>query len=55
MMGVAGILGGALMCAIHGATVQNTLYEDASITQMERFRVPHIRAFDPTQRRRNLL
>jgi photosystem II P680 reaction center D2 protein len=28
MMGVAGILGGALLCAIHGATVQNTLYED---------------------------
>ena len=25
MMGVAGILGGALLCAIHGATVQNTL------------------------------
>ena len=30
MMGVAGILGGALLCAIHGATVQNTLYEDTS-------------------------
>ena len=29
-MGVAGILGGALLCAIHGATVQNTLYEDTS-------------------------
>ncbi len=28
MMGVAGVLGGALLCAIHGATVQNTLYED---------------------------
>ena len=28
MMGVAGILGGALLCAIHGATVENTLYED---------------------------
>ena len=24
MMGVAGILGGALLCAIHGATVENT-------------------------------
>ena len=30
MMGVAGILVGALLCAIHGATVQNTLYEDTS-------------------------
>jgi photosystem II P680 reaction center D2 protein len=29
MMGVAGILGGALLCAIHGATVENTLYEDS--------------------------
>jgi photosystem II P680 reaction center D2 protein len=28
MMGVAGILGGALLCAIHGATVENTLFED---------------------------
>jgi photosystem II P680 reaction center D2 protein len=27
MMGVAGILG-ALLCAIHGATVENTLFED---------------------------
>jgi photosystem II P680 reaction center D2 protein len=26
MMGVAGILGGALLSAIHGATVVNTLY-----------------------------
>ena len=26
MIGVAGILGGALLCAIHGATVQNTLF-----------------------------
>jgi photosystem II P680 reaction center D2 protein len=29
MMGVAGILGGALFCAIHGATVENTLFEDS--------------------------
>merc|ERR1712194_732045 len=28
MMGVVGILGGALLCAIHGATVENTLFED---------------------------
>jgi photosystem II P680 reaction center D2 protein len=28
MMGVAGVLGGALLCAIHGATVENTLYQD---------------------------
>merc|ERR1712086_354377 len=28
IMGVAGILGGALLCAIHGATVENTLFED---------------------------
>ena len=27
-MGVAGILGGALLSAIHGVTVENTLYED---------------------------
>ncbi|PHK20435.1 photosystem II D2 protein (photosystem q(a) protein) [Nostoc linckia] len=26
MMGVAGVLGGALLCAIHGATVENTLF-----------------------------
>jgi hypothetical protein len=30
MMGVAGILGGALLCAIHGATVENTLLKMAS-------------------------
>ena len=28
MMGVAGVLGAALLCAIHGATVENTLFED---------------------------
>jgi photosystem II P680 reaction center D2 protein len=28
MMGVAGILGGALLSAIHGATVVNTIYQD---------------------------
>ena len=31
MMGVAGILGGALLSAIHGVTVENTLYEDLSL------------------------
>jgi photosystem II P680 reaction center D2 protein len=30
MMGVAGILGGALLSAIHGATVVNTLYQDGN-------------------------
>ena len=42
MMGVAGILGGALLCAIHGATVENTLYEDGE--QANTFK-----AFEPTQ------
>uniref|UniRef100_A0A453NTD0 Uncharacterized protein n=1 Tax=Aegilops tauschii subsp. strangulata TaxID=200361 RepID=A0A453NTD0_AEGTS len=28
MIGVAGVLGAALLCAIHGATVENTLFED---------------------------
>uniref|UniRef100_M1CUA4 Photosystem II D2 protein n=1 Tax=Solanum tuberosum TaxID=4113 RepID=M1CUA4_SOLTU len=27
-MGVAGVLGAALLCAIHGATVEKTLFED---------------------------
>ncbi|KAL3498048.1 hypothetical protein ACH5RR_040780 [Cinchona calisaya] len=31
MMGVAGVLGAALLCAIHGATVENTLFEDAGL------------------------
>jgi photosystem II P680 reaction center D2 protein len=42
MMGVAGILGGALLCAIHGATVENTLFEDSE--QANTFK-----AFEPTQ------
>ena len=41
-MGVAGVLGGALLCAIHGATVENTLFEDSD--QANTFR-----AFEPTQ------
>jgi len=28
MMGVASVLGVALLCAIHGATVENTLFQD---------------------------
>ena len=28
MMGVGGILGGALLSAIHGGTVINTIYQD---------------------------
>jgi photosystem II P680 reaction center D2 protein len=42
MMGVAGILGGALLCAIHGATVENTLYEDGEMSNT-------FKAFDSTQ------
>jgi photosystem II P680 reaction center D2 protein len=42
MMGVAGILGAALLCAIHGATVENTLFEDGDGANT-------FRAFNPTQ------
>ena len=41
MMGVCGIFGGALLSAIHGATVINTLYEDAQAYST-------FRAFSPT-------
>lgn len=41
-MGVAGILGAALLCAIHGATVENTLFEDGDGANT-------FRAFNPTQ------
>ena len=44
MMGVAGILGGALLCAIHGATVENTLFEDGDGSSANTFK-----AFNPTQ------
>jgi len=44
MMGVAGILGGALLCAIHGATVENTLFEDGEGSSSNTFK-----AFNPTQ------
>ena len=42
MMGVAGILGGALLSAIHGVTVENTFYQDGE--QSNTFK-----AFEPTQ------
>ena len=42
MMGVAGILGGALLSAIHGATVVNTIYQDGASYSI-------FRAFSPTQ------
>ena len=42
MMGVAGILGGALLSAIHGVTVENTLYEDGEMSNT-------FKAFDGTQ------
>ena len=42
MMGVAGILGGALLSAIHGATVVNTIYLDGNAYTT-------FRAFSPNQ------
>ncbi|KAF4400832.1 hypothetical protein G4B88_004375 [Cannabis sativa] len=42
MMGVAKVLGAALLCAIHGATVENTLFEDGDGANT-------FRAFNPTQ------
>nr|AMD08031.1 photosystem II core 34 kDa protein [Euglena mutabilis] len=42
MMGVAGVLGAALLCAIHGATVENTIFEDGDSSNT-------FRAFNPTQ------
>jgi photosystem II P680 reaction center D2 protein len=42
MMGVAGVLGAALLCAIHGATVENALFEDGDGANT-------FRAFNPTQ------
>ncbi|KAF9603051.1 hypothetical protein IFM89_033776 [Coptis chinensis] len=42
MMGVASILGIALLCAIHGATVENTLFEDGDGSNT-------FHAFNPTQ------
>ena len=42
MIGVAGILGGALLSAIHGATVVNTIYLDGDSFST-------YRSFSPTQ------
>ncbi|KAF9602747.1 hypothetical protein IFM89_030635 [Coptis chinensis] len=42
MMGVAGVLGAALLCAIHGATMENTLFEDGDGANT-------FCAFNPTQ------
>ncbi|CAN6476861.1 unnamed protein product [Victoria cruziana] len=42
MMGVAGVLGAALLCTIHGATVENTLFEDGDGANT-------FGAFNPTQ------
>lgn len=41
MVGIATILGAALLCDIHGASVENTLYEDgwgadACLTELKR-------------------
>ncbi|TYH25128.1 hypothetical protein ES288_A03G144500v1 [Gossypium darwinii] len=44
--GVAGVLGAALLCAIHGATVENTLFEDGDGANT-------FRAFNPTQAEEN--
>jgi hypothetical protein len=40
MMGVAGILGGALLSAIHGVTVENTLYEDGDQANTFKLLIP---------------
>ncbi|KAK7829730.1 photosystem ii d2 protein [Quercus suber] len=42
VMGVAGVLGATLLCAVHGATVENTLFEDGDSANI-------FRAFNPTQ------
>ena len=41
MMGVVGVLGATLLCAVHGATVENTLFEDGDTNIF--------RAFNTTQ------
>ena len=47
MMGVGGILAGALLSAIHGATVMNTIYYDAAVQDARAYGT--FRAFSPTQ------
>ncbi|KAF3682058.1 Photosystem II D2 protein [Capsicum annuum] len=42
MMGVFGVLGTALLCSIHGATIENTLFEDGDGANT-------FGAFNPTQ------
>jgi photosystem II P680 reaction center D2 protein len=42
MMGVTGVLGVALLCDIHGATMENTLFEDGDGAKT-------FRDFNPTQ------
>ena len=42
MMAVASVLGAALPCAIHGATIVNTLFEDGDGANT-------FHAFNPTQ------
>jgi photosystem II P680 reaction center D2 protein len=42
MMGVVVVLGVSLLCATHGATVENTLFEDGDGANM-------FRVFNPTQ------
>jgi photosystem II P680 reaction center D2 protein len=42
MMGVAGVFGVALLCAILGAIIENTLFEDGDGANT-------IRTFNPTQ------
>ncbi|KAH0651767.1 hypothetical protein KY284_031679 [Solanum tuberosum] len=42
MMGVVGVLGTASLCAIHGATIENTLFEDGDGANT-------FRDFNPTQ------
>ena len=40
-MGVAWVLGAALLCTIHGSTIENTLFEDVMVNTLC--------AFNPTQ------
>ncbi|PPS16949.1 hypothetical protein GOBAR_AA03612 [Gossypium barbadense] len=46
MMRVAGVLGAALLCAIHGATVDNTLFEDGDRANTFRIRAVEYPEFE---------